>query len=90
MQKYKIGDRVKIVDLNVCVFGISPQMKRYIGMEVQIIGANYDKCYHAWCYTIGEDGGEWWWDDNRFEPVAVIDLPEFSANESDALFSLLS
>lgn len=74
---YKVGDVVRVKPFKNCIFGISPDMRRYIGEDVVITRVRYEQGYEAFRYTIREDFEKWWWSDECFEPIMLPELPEF-------------
>lgn len=87
-QKYNVGDTVVVAKFKNCVFGVDPNMRKYIGQHVHITRAEWSNTYNAWHYSISEDRGNWWWSDECFDYVLCYDLPDFdvSGELSDLLF----
>ena len=78
---YKVGDVVRVRLFKNCIFGIHPDMKRYIEEDVIIKSVRYERGYKAFRYTIREDLEKWWWSEECFEPIMLPELPEFEACE---------
>lgn len=58
-QKYNVGDTVVVAKFKNCVFGVDPNMRKYIGQHVHITRAEWSNTYNAWHYSISEDRGNW-------------------------------
>lgn len=86
--KFKVGEIVSVRDFDSCVFGIHPSMRKFTGRMVTISYVRWHNGYRTYRYEIVEDGGAWWWSDECFEHIPVLDLPDFTAESSlDILLS---
>ena len=72
--KYKVGDRVRIVDGRVPGIDMSEEMSYWLGktMTVRNVIDEYER------YEMEEDGGFWIWDDEMIDGLAE---PEMTAQE---------
>lgn len=87
---FKIGDVVKVHDFVDCIYGVSQDMRAYIGKYVHIVNVSWQSRYGAFKYEIEEDCGHYWWSDQCFEYEVCANLPEFSAAGSIELSNLFS
>ena len=85
---FKIGDVVKIVGVDDCIYGVDPAMRKYVGKYVCIVDVRWQQSSEAFRYEIEEDCGEWWWSDDCFEQESYTDLPEFCIAGLDDLNNL--
>ena len=85
--KYKVGDRVKIVDRPVkCKFDWVPDMDDCCGKEATITDVGWSDRHRAFCYRIDICG--YGWCENCFVdqvPCPVIDIDEISKLLFDGL-----
>ena len=72
--KYKVGDRVRIVDGRVPGIDMSEEMSYWLG-KTMTVGGVVDE---EECYEMEEDSGLWAWDD---EMIAGLAEPEMTAEE---------
>lgn len=66
----KVGDTVKIHDIDKCDFGCPEEMKKYEGKVGVIIGA-YADLYHDIAYRLSIDKGEFIYSENVLRKVKV-------------------
>lgn len=84
--RYHVGDKVRIVDTENCLYGSNEQMKALHG-EIKTIKKvfwDYDNEIYRY-YLVKDNGGSWAWDDTCFEPVMPDNLPEFEHSDMDVL-----
>lgn len=78
MMKYKVGDKVRVVDEPSMTLNGTKAMDEYAGQIVTIY-ENFD----AGIYKIKEDKGIWYWDDNLLEPIDKTDVCENCMNRDN-------
>lgn len=86
---YHVGDRVRIVDVDHCVYGKNGEMENMVGSTNYISRVFWEGENECYRYSLRNDPGHWSWDDSCFEFDTPIELPMFDASEAD-IFSLLS
>lgn len=72
--KYKVGDRVRIVEQRTGNMNTHGEMDRWLRKIMTICGHNDELLY----YSMEEDGGKWCWYD---EMIAGLAEPELTAEE---------
>lgn len=86
--QYKIGDRVKVVDVYRCCFSYSTDMKNRIGQFVTIADMEWSSGYKRYAYRIKEDKRRWVWDDTCFE-VVPDETTDFQTESMEAIVNFL-
>ena len=87
-QKYKIGDIVRIVDAKNCTFGFADDMQRYIDREATIKKVLWSEYRREYAYSVDVYMCKWVWCSKCFEPIGVLELPDFEAQyDLNLLFS---
>lgn len=76
---YSVGDRVLIVGVEDCRFGMNEEMRDMIGSVVTIGRVAKDSGEAS--YKLIEDPGGWTWDDSCFVLAEVVELPIFDLSD---------
>lgn len=79
MMKYKVGDKVRVVEKPNIKTNGTYDMDAYAGQIVTISAYFND----TGIYKIKEDKGEWYWDDELLEPIDKTDVCENCMNRDN-------
>lgn len=86
--QYRVGDRVKVVDVYRCCFSYSTGMENRIGQFVTIADMEWSSGYKCYLYRIKEDKRRWAWDDTCFE-FAQDETTDFQTESMEAIVDFL-
>lgn len=75
MAKYKVGDKVRIVDHRTCSMNKNGKMDKWLGKTMTVREIPYSKCYFMEEDKFERNGMGWMWDDEMISGLAEQKKP---------------
>lgn len=75
MAKYKVGDKVRIVDHRTCCMNKNGEMDKWLGKTMTVREILYNKCYFMEEDKFERNGMGWMWDDEMISGLAEQKKP---------------